>query len=154
MIDPDKFDIEQMVTGYIKFNQRCYHGHQIYDASMLPWPKDQIIDACLQRLEWTENPNVRATIEHHLLQTAFYQDGVGEEPFRNCRFDLFRTDINHLPDEEFAKVRELVVKELSHLDPDKFIPLLGRVQAEFKELNAICEAIEKQHREKAPANPE
>ena len=153
MIQPDMFEIEQIVTGYIKFNQRCYYGNQIHDASMLPWPKQEIIDACLKRLERTSNPNVRRSIGHHLLQTAYYQDGVGEESLRNCRFELFPVDLNSLGDKELAKVRALVARELTHLDPDRFIPLLRRVQAEFKELNEACEEIEKRHQENAPAEP-
>lgn len=154
MVKPEMFDIERIVTGYIKFNQRCYHGDLIHDSSMLPWPKQEIVDACLQRLEQTDNPNVRRTISHHLLQSAFYQDGVGEESLRNCRFDLFPMDLNLLGDKELAQVRALISRELRHLDPDKFIPLLCRVQSEFKELNEACEGIEKRYQEKAPAEPE
>ena len=154
MIKPEMFEIEHIVTGYIKFDQRCYRGNEIHDSSILPWPKQEIVDACLKRLERTDNPNVRRTIGHHLLQTAFYQDGVGEESLRNCRFDLFPMDLNLLGDKELAQVRALVARELRHLDPDRFIPLLCRVQAEFKELNEACEAIEKQHQGNAPAEPE
>jgi hypothetical protein len=154
MIKPEMFDIERIVTGYIKFNQRCQHGNIIHDSSILPWAKQEIVDACLQRLERTENPNVRRTISHHLLQIAFYQDGVGEESLRNCHFDLFPMDLNLLGDKELAQVRALMARELRHLDPDRFIPLLCRVQAEFKKLNETCEAIEKRYQEKAPAEQE
>jgi hypothetical protein len=147
------FEIEQIVTGYVKFNQRSYHSEAIQDASILPWPKQKIVDSCLQFLEQTSNPNIRRTVGHHLLQAAYYQDGVGEESLFNCRFGLFPVDLNSLGDKELAKVRALVARELSHLDPDRFIPLLRRVQAEFKELNEACEEIEKRHQENAEAEP-
>jgi len=154
MIKPEMFDIERIVTSYIKFNQRCQHGNIIHDSSMLPWPKKEIIDARFQRLERTENPNVRRTISHHLLQIAFYQDGVGEASLRNCRFDFFPMDLNLLGEKELAQVRAFVKKELRHLDPETFIPLVARIQAEFKKLNEACEAIEKRYEKNAPSEPE
>jgi hypothetical protein len=129
------------VPDFVRFILRKRTDSEIRDTSLLPWPKDLIIDTCLRYLEQTNNPHIRQTVGDALLYLSFYQDGVGAEPMRNCRFDLFPMDITSLGS-DLEGLKKAIAQELPYLETDTFIDLLIKVQEDFKRLNASCEAIE------------
>jgi hypothetical protein len=133
--------VNPSVPDFVRFILRKRTDNEIRDTSLLPWPKQGMIDTCLQYLEQTNNPHIRQTVGDALLYLSFYQDGVGADPMRNCRFDLFPMDITSLGS-DLEGLKKAVALELPHLETDKFIDLLIKVQEDFKSLNASCEAIE------------
>jgi hypothetical protein len=137
--------LKDVVSGFVRFIDRRHRNNEIYDSSLLPWPKELILDACLQRLKAEKNPLIRQTIADGLLCAAFYQDGVGAEALQNCRFDLFTVNIASLDESHLKRLRLTVTEHLPHLDSEKFIAMLSLVQAEFNRLNSTCEQIERQH---------
>ena len=134
-------ELDKIVTRYVKVVQRNRPCNEIRDVSSLPWPKDVIIDACLQYLAKNKNPNIRDTVSGSLLLLSFYQEGVGDKPLTDCRFDHFPMDINSVSDAEMTRLKEIVAENLPHLDPDHFLRLLRLVQADFRKIDAACEAI-------------
>ena len=137
--------LKDVVAGFVRFVDRRHRNNEIYDAAILPFPKQTILDCCLHRLSLEKNPLIRKTISDGLLCAAFFQDGIGLEPMQNCRLDLFTMDLSSLDEQQLNRVKQTVAEHLSHLDSDKFIATLRLVQAEFKRLNDACEAIERQH---------
>lgn len=141
MSDLSSVEIKKIVTNYVKVVQKNNPCNEIRDVSRLPFPKDVIINACLQFMAGNENPNIRDTVGTCLSLISFYQEGVGPQPLRDCRFDLFPFDVNSLSEADFAKLKEAVVINLPHLDADRYLKLLGLVQTDFKKIEAACEAI-------------
>lgn len=137
--------MKQIVTKYVRFIDKRYRINEIYDASILPWPKETIIDCCLQRLQREENHLIRKNISDCLLSLAFFQDGVGTEPMADCRLDLFTMDLSSLDEAQLGRVRQAIAEHLPHLESGKFLAILRLVQAEFKGLIERTEAIEQEH---------
>ena len=144
-MDPVTYQQKKKVaTDLVRFLQRKWLTDVIFDESALPMPKEEIIGECLCFLESTKNPHTREMVTAYLLRLSFYQPDVGAEPLRNCRFDLFPVDINSLDADGLARLKGAVSEHLPHLEGERFIELLRSVQADFKRIEAACQAIEKQ----------
>jgi hypothetical protein len=142
-MDPVTYQQKKKVaTDLVRFLQRKWLPDTIWDASALPLPKENIIAECLSFLESTRNAHTRAMVAAYLLRLSFYQPNVGEEPLRNCRFELFPVDITSLDADALARLKAAVSEQLPHLESDRFIDLLRKVQADFKRIEASCQAIE------------
>ena len=137
--------MKDVVAGFVRFIDRRHRNNEIYDASILPWPKEMIKEICTHRLETESNPHIRRTIADSLLCLAFYQEGIGIEAMQQCRLDLFTMDIASLSEDKLKRLRLTVAEHLPHLDCAKFLTILRLVQAEFKSLDTLCETMEKQH---------
>jgi hypothetical protein len=132
---------KKVATDLIRFLQRKWLPDTIWDTSALPLRKETIIEECLCFLESTRNPHTREMVNGYLLRLSFYQPDVGEQPLRNCRFDLFPVDITSLDADGLATLKTAVAEHLPHLDCDRFIDLLSKVQADFKRIEAACQTI-------------
>jgi hypothetical protein len=137
--------LKKIVIGYVRFIDQRYRRNEIYDTSILPWPKETIFDCCLQRLKHEKNHLVRKNISDCLLSLAFYQDGVGNQPMVDCRLDLFPMDITTLDEDKLGRVKLAIAEHLPHLEGGRFLAMLRLVQADFRRFNDACEAIERQH---------
>ena len=151
-MDPVTYQQKKKVaTDLVRYLQRKWLPDTIWDISALPLPKEVIIADCLCFLESTKNPHTREMVGAYLLRLSFYQQDVGAQPLRNCHFDLFPVDINTLDDGGLARLQAAVSEHLPHLDGDRFIGLLRKVQADFKRIEAACQAVEKQREASAEA---
>ena len=142
---------KKVAADLVRFCQRKWLPDTIFDTSELTTPKEKIIEDCLCYLEATKNPFKRQTVNHYLLKLSFYQPEVGAQPLRNCRFELFPGDIATLDAEGLATLKKAVAEHLPHLDTDRYLDLLARVQSDFKKIEASCEAIDAQWESKDPS---
>jgi hypothetical protein len=133
------------VAAFVRFIDRRHRNNEFYDTSILPWPKDMIKDLCLQRLRTEPNPLIRRTIADNLLCIVFYQEGVGPLPMQDCRLDLFTMNISSLSEEKLRRVRLTIAEHLPHLESEKFLAILTRVQNEFIVLNDLLDSLESEH---------
>ena len=133
------------VAAFVRFIDRRHRNNEIYDTSILPWPKETIKDLCLQRLKTEPNPLIRRTIADGLLCIVFYQDGVGPLPMQDCRLDLFTMNISSLSEEKLRRVKLTIAEHLPHLESEKFLAILKKVQDEFIALDELCDSLEMEH---------
>ena len=133
---------ERLVPSYVKFIVGKRLNNQIFDVSHLLWPKKEIIDACLARLEKEPNSRIRGSIGNALLQISFFQEEIGPEGMHDCHLDLFEQDITSMDEDALVSLRKAVAAHLPHLNAPRFIDALRLVQAEFKNLHDRWIAIE------------
>ena len=153
MSEYSKATMRSTIALFVKSIARRHRTNTIYDSSILPAPRETIIEYCLLRLKAEKNGIIRRNIADALLCIPFYQDGIGTPPMVDCRFDLFTMDLSSLDERQLGKVRLAIAEHLPHLDARRFLAVLTRVQAEFRQINELCEEIEREHAARETAAP-
>ena len=70
----------QVISDFGQFLEANPSGGNICDASELPHPKEEILDAIFLQLVAVEDENLRSALEVAAITLADFQEGVGSEP--------------------------------------------------------------------------